>query len=152
MTRFLASLLLIFALSPTDALAVMPERVDDSRTQVMGALRLKWDSAMPKSGAPDTASDRIAVLVHLDVSPWTGRKGRIYLTLDPATGGRTEASWTSRGVLLPGRLRTGDRQLVYAGPIQGDSLQDTLEMTIRTHGGLDAGSRLNFAFEIEVDA
>lgn len=151
MSRIFAILFLLACVLPVPA-AAMAERVDDSRSQVLGALRLKWDSTVPKAGTADTASDRIAVLVHLDTSPWAGRKGRIYLTLDPVGNGRIEASWTSRGVLLPGRVRDGDRQLVYAGPIQGDSLQDTLEMTIRTHGGLDAGSRLDFGFEIEVDA
>ncbi|WP_295360176.1 hypothetical protein [Arenimonas sp.] len=149
MRAALAFLLALASLSPSPALA-MAERVDDSRTQVLGALRLKWDAAVPQAGQPETASDQITIRVHLDVAKWTGRSGKIYMKLEPSGGG-VQATWTSRGILLPGTVRDGDRTLVYAGMITGQSLEDVIDMTVRTMGGEEAGSRLRFAFEIEMD-
>ena len=126
--------------------------VDDSGSQVLGHVRMKWDSAAPRRGQPDTASGSITVLVRLDVSPWEGRSGRIYMRLPSHSGGPVTARWTARGPLLPGVLRDGERTLVYAGPITSPLLEDTFRLSLHTdaQGELQAG-QLAFSFEIELE-
>ncbi|PRH83703.1 hypothetical protein C6N40_00735 [Arenimonas caeni] len=129
-------------------------RVDDSQSQVLGStLRLKWDQAAPRDGRAGTLSGSITVLVRLDVRAWRGRNARIYQTLPAQAGADVLAHWTSQGVLLPGQMRSGERALVYAGPITSDFLQDTFRLTIRANGDtLERAERLDFGFEIEPEA
>ncbi|MCU0971624.1 MAG: hypothetical protein MUF57_07535 [Gammaproteobacteria bacterium] len=49
-------------------------------------------------------------------------------------------------------LKSGERQLVYTGPITTPVLEDTLVLAIETDGTrLTSALRLNFHFEIDVD-
>src|SRR3546814_20495827 len=85
---------------------------------------------MPARGAAlHMVSGEIAVRVRLDVSPWQGRSGRIYMLLPAQPAGAITATSTTRGRLLPGVLSSGARALVYAGPIAGRGpLEDTLPL------------------------
>ena len=63
-----------------------------------------------------------------------------------------EAQWTTDGRLLAGQLRSGERTLVWAGLIQGDTLSD--QMVVRLRSGPDwqgQNRRLNFSFELDLD-
>lgn len=126
--------------------------VDDTGTRVLGQVDMAWDSATPERGRPDTASGGVTVLLRLDMSPWRGRSGRLYLTLPARPQGRLLARWSTRGPLLPGQLRDGERALVLAGPVTSDVIEDTLRLTLHTDGEGDVGAeRLDFAFEFEPD-
>ena len=129
-------------------------RVDDRASQVLSNnVRMKWDSVAPQRGARPTMTGEVAVLARLDLAPWVGRHGRIYLTLPAQTVGQVTASWTTQGRLMPGMLRAGGRTLVYAGPIAGGLLEDTLRLTVEADGGeLTRPEQLNFSFEIDVES
>lgn len=152
MTRLLAPCLLAIALAhpPSGVAATFP--VDDSRSQVLTRLvRMNWDTPFPTGGA-NTISGRLSVIARLDVSPWRGRHGRIYMTLPPQSVDSVGASWTTRGLLLPGTVRVGERTLVYAGPIMTDLIEDTLQLTITADGDRVVRTEtLDFRFEIDLD-
>lgn len=146
------SLLLAGALAAGTA-AAQTYRVDDSASQVLGGpLRLQAITPMPRGELATALIGETSVLVRLDVSPWKGRQGRIYMTLPQQAGGQVLASWTTRGRLLPGALRSGDRTLVYAGPIDADTLEDTFRLRIQADGrDLSRDEQLAFSFEIDLD-
>lgn len=154
MIRALIAALLGLACCASPAAIAQTYPVDDTGTQVLGGnVRMKWDSVVPRPGQPSTMTGRLTVLVRLDVSPWRGRSGRIYKKLAPQPTGPVLAQWTSRGVLLAGQLRDGERTLVYQGPIVADRLEDTLMMTLQADGDrLPLQSQLNFTFEIELES
>jgi hypothetical protein len=61
-------------------------------------------------------------------------------------------TWTTQGRLLPGRLISGERVLVYAGPVTTPFIDETLALKIETDGTrLSSSHRLNFHFEIDID-
>ena len=82
-----------------------------------------------------------------------GRTARIYKKLAPQVQAPVRAQWTTRGVLLPGQLRDGERTLVYAGPIITPRLEDTLHVMLQADGDrMPDQSRLEFTFEIELES
>ena len=137
----------------TVAAAAQTHRVDDGASQVLGGpLRLRAITPMPRGELATALIGETGVLVRLDVSPWKGRQGRIYMALPQQAGGRVLASWTTRGRLLPGALRCGDRTLVYAGPIDAGTLEDTLHLRIQADSrDLSRDEQLAFSFEIDLD-
>lgn len=152
--RALSLLLVLLAcLSWCGLASAQAERVDDSGSQVLGStLKLRWDEVAPRPGASATLSGTITVYVRLDVSPWRGRKARIYHVLPSQAGTSVTAAWTTRGVLLPGKMRDGERVLVYAGPIDADRIEDTFRLVIQADGNrLSRQEQLDFSFEIELD-
>lgn len=151
MSRALALLLLLAALvAPLPAMA-QAQRVDDSASQVLSPLvRMKWEDLAP--GGSNDLVGQVTVLVRLDVAPWRGRNARIYHVLAPQPQGRVFASWTTRGVLLAGAVRDGERTLVYSGPITTDMLEDTFVMQLRADGNqMVRPEQLEFSFEIEAE-
>lgn len=153
-TRRPALLLLLLAtLAWCGIASAQAERVDDSGSQVLGStLKLRWDEVAPRPGASATLSGTITVYVRLDVSPWRGRKARIYHVLPSQAGTSIVATWTTRGVLLPGKMRDGERVLVFAGQIDTDRLEDTFRLDIQADGNrLSRQEQLDFSFEIELD-
>ena len=63
-----------------------------------------------------------------------------------------EAVWTTQGRLQPGRLVSGERTLVYAGQLPGATLEDQLQVRLRSGPDWQSSSRrLNFHFELDVD-
>jgi len=129
-------------------------RVDDSASQVLdSSVRMKWDSVAPRAGERPTVTGHVGVLARLDTAPWAGRNGRIYLVLPPPPSGEVVVGWTSRGRLLPGNIRAGERALVYAGPLPAGLLEDTLALTVQADGGrLARAEQLHFAFELDLEA
>ena len=127
-------------------------RVADSASQVLGGtLRLPPQPSSGRGQLDSNVAGEIAVAVRLDVSPWKGRQARIYLTAPMRPGAAVSTRWTSQGHLLPGELRSGERTLVYAGPIQNDTIEDTLRLAIQADGRkLRRDEQLAFAFEIDL--
>ena len=81
-----------------------------------------------------------------------GRHGRLYLVLPDQPIGPVRAAWTTQGRLLPGQLTSGQRALVYTGPVTTPRLDETLLLKLETDGTQMRNShRLNFHFEIDVD-
>lgn len=152
MRRRLAAILVLLLAMAVPPLAAQTFAVDDSASQVLGGtLRLRPDALPARGAAMTQVAGDIAVLVRLDVSPWQGRQGRIYMRLPAQSGGAITASWTTRGRLLPGALRAGERALVYAGPIDAARLEDTLRLSITADGRtLPPSEQLAFSFEIDL--
>jgi hypothetical protein len=148
-----------FALGLACALVTLPVlaqtfRVDDSGSQVLGGpLRLKPITPMPHGELATAVFGETRVLVRLDTAPWKGRRGRTYMTLPQHPGRHIAATWSTQGRLLPGRVRSGERTLVHAGPIDADTLEDTLRLSIQADGrDLARGEQLAFSFDIDLDA
>lgn len=130
-------------------------KVDDSASQVLDPdVAMEWNSIAPTRGPQAHAvSGQFAVLVRLDVAAWQGRMGRIYMMLPPAPSGPVTATWSARGPLLPGTLRSGERSLVYAGPITGPLIEDTLRIQLQADGRhVTRTQQLEFSFEIDLGA
>jgi len=127
-------------------------RVDDSSSQVLGTtLKLRPVAHLAHDNRMNVVSGDINVAVRLDVSPWKGRQGRIYMTLPKQSDGTLAATWTTRGQLLPGVVRTGGRTLVYAGLIREGLLEDTLQLNVQgDERRLPRDAQLAFAFEIDL--
>lgn len=153
MNRSLAvSVALLLAIAMPAVAQTYP--VDDSASQVLGGtLRLKPD-ALPVRGAPlYMVSGQIAVRVRLDVSPWQGRQGRIYMRIPHQSGGAITAIWSTQGRLLPGTLRAGERTLVYSGLIGSTMLEDTMRLRIDADSRtLPSSEQLAFSFDIDLDS
>lgn len=129
--------------------------VDDSASQVLesGPLKMRWDSLVPKPGQPSTMTGQVVVLVRLDVAQWRGRRGRIYQRLAPVPNGPVTAAWSANGPLLPGRVRDGDRALVYSGAIASERIEDTFRLTIQADGNRVLRPQdLHFSFEFEPES
>jgi hypothetical protein len=128
-------------------------RVDDSATipQESNAV-LRWRHLAPSRGGDNTVEGTTRVQVRLNLAPWLRRSGRVYLVLPEQPANRVTASWSTQGRLLPGQLTSGQRALVYSGPITAPVLDETLLLKIETDGTrLSSTQRLNFHFEIDVD-
>lgn len=136
------------------AAATTTHRVDDSASQVLGnTLQMKWDSVAPQRGQRATVSGAITVLVRLNLAPWQGRTGRVYMTLPAQPTGPVTATWTTQGRLLPGTLRAGERTLVYAGAMPAALYEDTMRLVIQADGQrLVRVEQLDFSFEIDVES
>lgn len=126
-------------------------RVDDSASVVLtSTVKLKSLSPLARGPQANLIYGELSVIVRLDVSPWKGRQGRIYMTLPEHANGPISAAWTTRGRLMPGILRAGERTLVYAGPIQDNRIEDTLRIRIEADARkLPDNEQLNFSFEID---
>ncbi|MBN8214117.1 MAG: hypothetical protein J0M09_14435 [Xanthomonadales bacterium] len=148
-------LLLLIAALWASPIAAQSFPVDDSASHVLeaGPIKMRWNTLVPQPGQASTMTGQVVVLVRLDVSPWRGRRARIYQTLPSQPIGPVDVRWTANGPLLPGALRDGGRTLVYAGPIQSDRLEDTFRITIQADGNRVLRPQdLTFAFEIELES
>jgi hypothetical protein len=63
------------------------------------------------------------------------------------------ATWTTRGQLMSGVVRTGGRTLVYSGLVRNGLLEDTLRLNLQgDERRLPRDAQLAFAFEIDLDS
>lgn len=128
-------------------------RVDDSATiPLESSAVLRWRQIAPSRSGDNTVEGGTTVQVRLNLAPWIKRNGRVFLVLPEQPPGRVGVRWTTQGRLLPGQLLSGQRTLVYAGPITSPVLDETLTLRIETDGTRLASTyRLVFHFEIDVD-
>ena len=127
--------------------------VDDSSSYTHDAnTAMKW-KFMGSNRTPGSAVEGATmVTVRLNLMPWANKTGRVYMALAKQPIGPVKAAWTTQGRLLAGQLISGNRTLVYAGPIRSANLEDTIALTIETDGQrLVSAQRLQFYFEIDVD-
>ncbi|MET0718924.1 MAG: hypothetical protein ABWY34_11080 [Pseudoxanthomonas sp.] len=147
-----------FFFAPLLSLSILPAfaatyPVDDSGSQVLDtSLNMKWDSVVPQSGQQSGVTGVTTVLVRLNTAQWKGRQGRIYMTLPEQPAGAVVVTWATRGTLLPGALRSGERTLVYGGALTGEVLEDTLRLSVQADGRrLTRTEQLRFSFEIDLE-
>ena len=137
----------------TAAGATTTYRVDDSLTLPHESNQaMKWRSLAPNRTAGNAVEGTSVITLRLDTAPWMNRMGKIYMALPEQPIGQVTAEWTTQGRLLPGQLISGNRTLVYSGPIKSSTLEDTIALKITADGRrLVSAQRLQFYFEIDVD-
>lgn len=128
-------------------------RVDDSGSMPgEGHTAMRWRSLAPNRELGNDVEGTTLVNVRLNLTPWVNRQGKIFLALPEQPVGQINAEWTTQGRLIAGRLASGNRTLVYSGPIRSALLEDTIVLRIWTDGRrLASAQRLDFYFEIDVD-
>ena len=147
-----SSLAFVLSLALSGPAHANPHRLDDSLSHTVPAnAQMQWrpqTSADPNAGVQAS----VRVNVRIDTSDWVGRTGRVYMVLPRDEASTMEAEWTTNGTLLPGRLVSGERTLVYAGRIAGTTLQDQMQVRLRSAPDWQSSSRrLTFYFELDVD-
>jgi hypothetical protein len=150
-TRLLPFFIIWLAAFP--ALAAKTSVIDDSGTLPNNAaLNMRWQQPSPRGPDANTMVGTLSLRVKLNVAPWHKRNGRIYLALPAQAPGPMAVSWTTQGRLLPGRVVSGGRTLVYAGPISTPFIEDMVELTISVDGRrLQQLYHINFRFEMDED-
>ena len=128
-------------------------RVDDSASIPNETnVTMRWKSVNPNRFTGSTVEAAILITLRLNVAPWLNKSGKIYMTLPQQPIGPVNVEWTTQGRLLPGKLISGERTLVYAGPIRSRTMEDTFGVKVETDGKRLANpQRLQFHFEIDVD-
>ena len=146
------ALAVLFTLAASGAGAAT-YRVDDTGSvPAESTARLKWRELVPGRRPDSTLEGAVGVAVRLNLSPWVNRTGRLFLVLPEQPIGVVRAKWTTQGRLLPGQLVSGQRALIYTGPISMPFLEETLALQIEADGDrLPNSHRLKFHFEIDVD-
>jgi hypothetical protein len=146
--RLAALLLALAAAVPAGAATY---RLDDSMSQVTPAAA-EWEwLPFAARGASTVLQMNVRVLVRIDTRAWVGRNGRIFMVLPLDPGGPVTATWEARGPLLPGKLLSGERTLVHAGPITTPTIEDTLTVRLTTDARLRTVSTRSLAFHFELD-
>lgn len=127
--------------------------IDDSGTLPNNAaLNMRWLQASPRGPDATTMVGTLGLRVRLNVAPWQKRTGKIYLALPAQAPGPLSVSWTTQGRLLAGRVVSGSRTLVYAGPISTSFVEDMVQLTIRVDGRrMQQLYHINFRFEMDED-
>ena len=130
-----------------------PHRLDDSLSHTVPPnVQMQW---LPlKSGQPFAGGMEawLRVNIRIDTRDWIGRSGRIYMVLPRDQASTIEAVWTTQGRLQAGRLVSGERALVFAGQITTPTLEDQLQVRLRSNADWTSNARrLNFHFELDAD-
>ena len=130
-----------------------PHRLDDSGSHTVPPnVQMQWRPLTPRSGADSGMEAWLRVNVRIDTRAWSARSGRVYMVLPRDESSTIEAVWTTQGRLMPGRLLSGDRALVFAGTLSGPLLEDQLSMRLRSGSDWNSNTRrLNFHFEFDAD-
>jgi hypothetical protein len=132
---FFALTLTIFCCAPAQANSIT---IDDSGTQALDpAVSMRWKTATPaRSAADNVMIGTTTIRVRINVTPWLKRSGRIYLSLPAQQPGPIRLSWITQGRFLPGQVQSGNRMLIYSGPITTPFMEDTLTLQFVVDGTL----------------
>lgn len=127
--------------------------IDDTGTvAVQPTVNLRWQELSPRQRRGDLMDGATQLRVRLNVKPFIGKQGRIYMVLPAQLPGDIAASWTTTGRLLPGRVQSGSRTLVWSGTITAPVLEDTLMLSLAVDGRqMRQAYNLLFRFEIDED-
>jgi hypothetical protein len=150
-TFFLAFVLSIIWASTAQAKTIT---IDDSGTQALEpSVSMRWKTAAPSRTGPDNLMiGTTTIRLRLNVMPWLRHAGRIYLKLPAQQPGPIAASWLTQGRFLPGQVHSGNRVLVYAGPIVTPFLEDVLQFQFSVDGTLIRRAfPVTFHFEMDED-
>ena len=112
--------------------------VDDSGSvAIEPSVLMRWKTAVPtRTAAGKLMVGTTTIRVRINVMPWLKHSGRIYLALPAQQPGPISLSWITQGRFLPGQLVSGNRVLVYAGPIRTPFMEDTLTFQFSVDGAL----------------
>jgi hypothetical protein len=126
--------------------------VDDSMTHVQpGGGSLRWRNPKPPRNGADELSAAVNVDVVLNVTPWVGKLARIYMVMPHLPQSTLRVEWVTKGLLLPGQLSGGQRQLVFQGVIPSPRMEEAMRVTaLSDPHDPSTPRRVNFTFEIEV--
>ncbi|MBX3608412.1 MAG: hypothetical protein KF871_00835 [Hydrogenophaga sp.] len=130
-----------------------PIRLDDSLTHTVPPnAQMQWRGlTAPRDGAAAMEA-WVRVNVRVDTRPVANRSGKLYLVLDRDESSQLEATWTSQGKLLAGRVTSGERTVVFVGTMPDGTLEDQLLMRLRSGADWQASTRrLQFHFEFDAD-
>jgi hypothetical protein len=143
-------LMTLVVVIPADARTTV---VDDSGTLPYNApLLLHWQQLSPRRPVNNRMTGALTLRVKLNVAPWLRRPGRIYLVLPAQQPGAMNASWSTQGRLLAGRVSSGTRSLVYSGLITTPFIEDVLQLTLEVDGTqMRQLYHVNFRFEMDED-
>jgi hypothetical protein len=132
---FFALILTIISSAELEAKSIT---IDDSGTQSLDpSVRMRWQNATPaRSAADNVMVGTTTVRVRINMTRWLKRVGRIYLSLPAQQPGPIRLSWSTQGRFLPGQVQSGNRVLVYAGPITTPFMEDTLTLQFVVSGTL----------------
>ena len=149
-TPWLVAIAFAAALGITGAgAATLP--IDDTGTVTMQpTMNVRWQELSPRLRNGSLMEGALQVRVRLNVKPWVGRSGKIYMVLPAQLPGDITAAWTTTGRLLPGRVQSGNRTLVYSGTINSDVMEDTLMLSL-TVDGQRMLQTYNLLFRFEID-
>lgn len=150
-TFFLALALTIIWCSTAGAKSIT---VDDSGTTALGpAVSMRWKTATPsRSGGANLMVGSMTVRVRINVTPWLHHSGRIYLSLPAQQPGPIGLSWITQGRFQAGQVQSGNRVLVYAGPISTPFMEDTLTFQFTLDGTLMRRAvPVTYHFEMDED-
>lgn len=129
-----------------------PAVLDDSGSQMLEpSVLLHWKTAVPAhSQADNTLVGTMTIRVRINVAAFQRRSGRIYLVLPAQPPGPLTVSWSTQGKLQPGRLQSGNRALVFAGPITSPFIEDLLTFQFSVDGRLvQHAFPLSYHFELD---
>ena len=112
--------------------------IDDSGSQALEpAVTLRWKStAPPRNGRNNTMIGSMTLRVHLNVAPWLKKHAHIYLSLPAQPPGPISARWTTQSRFAPGEVNSGNRVLIYSGPITAPFLEDVMSIQFSVEGGV----------------
>jgi len=147
-------LVLAFSIIWAAAAQAKTATIDDSGTTALEPfVKLRWKSvAPPRSGVDNSMIGATTIQVRLNVMPWLKRSGRIYLSLPAQQPGPIDLSWVAQGRFLSGQLRSGNRVLVYAGPITTPFMEDLFKFQFTVDGTLVRRPfPVTFRFEMDED-
>ena len=143
--------MLAAALVGAGSVGAATTRVDDSGTVLsQGVVPMRWKQLVPGRGADHSVEASVRVALRLNLARWLNQPVRLYMALAPTVGEPVHAAWRTQGRLLPGALRSGGRVLVFEGVVNAASLEETLDLTLRTDGrALVSPQALQFYFEVD---
>ena len=130
-----------------------PHRLDDSLSHTVPPnVQMQWLPLTRGQSNAGAMEAWVRVNIRIDTRDWIGRSGRIYMVLPRDQASSIEAVWTTQGRLQAGRLVSGERTLVFAGAIPGATLEDQMQVRLRSNADWSSNSRrLNFHFEFDAD-
>jgi len=149
-TFFLALALTIIWASSAQAKSTP---IDDSGSQALEpSVSMHWKTATPRSGADNLMVGTTTIRVRINVMPWLRRSGRIYLALPAQQPGPIDLSWITQGRFMQGEVRSGNRVLVYAGPITTPFMEDVFKFQFALAGSLlPRATPVTYHFEMDED-
>jgi len=128
--------------------------IDDSGTQALEpSVSMRWQTPAPsRNGGANLMVGTTTLRVRLNVTPWLRRSGRIYLDLPAQQPGPITTSWITQGRFMPGQVHSGNRVLIYAGPIATPFLEDVMKFQFSLDGSLISRAiPVTFHFEMDED-
>jgi hypothetical protein len=146
---FFALALTIICCAPSHANSVT---IDDSGTQALDpSVSMRWKTATPARSATDNVMiGTTTIRVRINVMPWLKHSGRIYLSLPAQQPGPIRLSWITQGRFLPGQVQSGNRTLIYSGPITAPFMEDTLTLQFVVDGShMQRAVPVTYHFEMD---